>query len=547
MQGEGTRCCSIVYILLQTTIAGAELLSTKAGLSRVVSALTGRAEMSGSRSDNDPIRVSVILSGGQLRWRSVRFLLDGLVGPLAKGEVLVHRGATHRRARGLAGMLALERALLRKGLARDALNASALPEAAGQIAPCDVIVDLRPGPAPADLCARARFGVWQFSCHDDRSIAAAMARGASAVTCEIYRQTADDPVRRVMCQTLVQGKHAIAPTQAFASEKTVQLALHMLRRLAMSRVLPPATGIAAFGDAPAVRDLARYGLRMFRQAVSRLGRRLLPGKGRAAPFGLRTGKGDLPDLDPGPGTDLPQPEDVFRADPFLFENDGEVFCFFEEFPFETGRGKIAVARLHEGGAEPLGDALVTDYHLSFPFVFRHEGEIFLMPETLQADRLEIWRCTEFPLKWERHATAFEGQGMADPVLFQSGDAWWLFANTSHDSFGDFSSELSLFRVDGPDLGKIVPHPLNPVVVGSDVARGGGRVFERDGRLYRFSQDNSGDIYGYGLNLMNITELSESGYEERRIAHFTPDRIPGALGCHHADAVAGWFVVDVRWP
>lgn len=169
----------------------------------------------------------------------------------------------------------------------------------------------------------------------------------------------------------------------------------------------------------------------------------------------------------------------------------------------------------------------------------------MMPETVQAERIEIWRCKNFPLDWELHSTAFEGERLADSVLFKQGDAWWLFANVCHDSFGDFSSELNLYKVDGPDLNEIVPHPLNPVVVGSDVARGGGRVFESNGRIYRSSQDNSGNIYGFGLNLMEITELSETNYEERRAVHFTPDRILGIVGCHHADAVAGRFIVDVR--
>jgi hypothetical protein len=298
---------------------------------------------------------------------------------------------------------------------------------------------------------------------------------------------------------------------------------------------------------PALADFARYGLRMLRLSLERLIARIWPWGRRNSPFALRTGKGELPNIDPAIGKDLPGPGNAFCADPFLFEKGGEVYCFYEEFPYDTRQGKIAVALLSDDGAERLGDVLTAKHHLSFPFVFEHDGEIFLMPETLQAERIEIWRCIDFPLGWELHSTGFEGERLADSVLFQQGDAWWLFANVCHDSFGDFSSELNLFKVDGPDLNEIVPHPMNPVVLGSDVARGGGRVFESGGRIYRFSQDNSGNIYGYGLNLMEITELSDTGYGERRVAHYTPDRIPGAVGCHHADAVAGRFVVDVRWP
>ncbi len=505
--------------------------------------------MNRTHSESDPITVSIILPESHLRLRSVRFFLDGLVGPLVKGEVFVDPvSASQHGSMVFAGLVALERAVLSKGRVKDGTPIGRnLPLSPEEIAPCDVILDFRPGPAPAEICARARFGVWSFSCNDIGGVARAVTRGESAVECRLYSQTDDDRARRGIACMTVQSKHAIASTLTFAREKSVQLALRELRRLAMRRELPKAEPAVEGREMPDLADFARYSARMLQLGTVRLISRIWPSVGKGAPFALRVGKGYLPDIDPGVGVDLPRLGDAFCADPFLFERDGEVYCFYEEFPYDTRLGKIAVARLSDVGAERLGDALVADHHLSFPFVFAHEGEIFLMPETMQAEQVEMWRCTDFPLGWELHATAFEGRQLADPVLFRQGDTWWLFANSCHDSFGDFSSELSLFRVDGPDLRQIVPHPLNPVVVGSDVARGGGRVFESNGRLFRFSQDNSGDIYGYGLNLMEITELSHTGYEEHRAAHFTPDRIPGAVGCHHADAVAGRFVVDVRWP
>lgn len=365
--------------------------------------------------------------------------------------------------------------------------------------------------------------------------------------CQLHCQTGDDSVRRTIAKMIVQSKHAVASTLTFACEKSVQLALRELKRLAMRRELPESEPFVEGADMLGLADFARYGVRMLCLGTGRLIGRIWPALGNGAHFALRVGKGELLHIDPGVGVDLPRLGDAFCADPFLFEKDGEVYCFYEEFPYNTRLGKIAVALLSDDGAVRLGDALTADHHLSFPLVFEHEGEIYMMPETMQAGRLEIWRCTDFPLGWVLHSTAFEGERLADSVLFRQGDAWWLFTNLSHDSFGDFSSELNLYKVDGPDLHEIVPHPLNPVVVGSDVARGGGRVFESGGRVYRFSQDNSGDIYGYGLNLMEITELSDTGYDERRVAHYTPPCIPGAVGCHHADAVAGRFIVDVRWP
>lgn len=499
--------------------------------------------------DNPQIAVSVIVSEKELDWSPVRFFLDGLSGALRKGTVYVDRETVGGNgSRSLSALVFLERSILPWGKATgQRADVLPLPPQAEDLAPCDVIVDFRPGPAAAEICRRARYGLWSFSCQDHAAIFAALARGESALECRLYRQTGDDGARRTIATARVQGKHALAPTLTFAGEKSVQLALRELRRLALLRKGAEGEWAQHVTITPRLAGLAQYGLRMARLATARAIERMRPSGSPGAPFGLRTGAGSLADIDPATGVDLPRPDRTFCADPFLIEKDGAVYCFYEEFPFDTGIGKIAVALLSDDGATRLGDALTADHHLSFPFVFEHGGDTFMLPETINARRLEIWRCTQFPLQWELHTVAFEGQQLADPLLFRQGEDWWLFANASHDTFGDFSSELNLYKVDGPDLRRIEPHPLNPVVIGSDVARGGGRVFEADGRLYRYSQDNSGNIYGHGLNLMEITELSDTGYAEHRVAHFTPDRIPGALGCHHADAVAGRFIVDVRLP
>ncbi|WP_397543201.1 glucosamine inositolphosphorylceramide transferase family protein [Roseovarius salis] len=495
-----------------------------------------------------PVAVSIVVGQDHLRWRSLEHLLDGLTGPLTLSELLVSRSRPDRGA--MSGLLAAERAMFAPARAGKVPNGlRKMPKSADGIAACDVIIDFRPGPVPGDLAARARHGVWQFSCHDTGTVAAAVMRGDSALGCRILCRTARSPVPGILSRCVVGTKLAVVPTQAFASEKSAQLMLRELRRLALCGALPeqePACN-AATGDRDVAGRaiLAGYLRRVAGRVAAKAVSRVHPTRVPDHPFELRIGRGDYLDVDPGRATPVPQSPDMFCADPFLIEHREQVYCFYEEYPFGTGRGHIAVGRIAAGGLERIGPALVAGHHLSFPYVFEDGGEVFMVPETLQAGRIEVWRSVGFPTKWDLHATALAGVPLADPVLVRHGGKWWLFANSSHDGFGDFSSELCLFRTDGPGLGRIEAHPLNPVAIGSDVARGGGRVFERGGRLYRYSQDNSGGIYGYGLNLMEITELSDTGYAERRVAHFTPGGIAGAIGCHHADAAAGCFVVDVR--
>jgi hypothetical protein len=181
-------------------------------------------------------------------------------------------------------------------------------------------------------------------------------------------------------------------------------------------------------------------------------------------------------------------------------------------------------------------------------VFRHERDIFMMPETQQSNRIEVWRATEFPFRWELCRTAFDGLWPADSNLFKVGDTWWLSTNLSdHDVMQDHNSELYLFKVDGPELRRITPHRRNPVMIGSSLARNAGPVVDWQGRLFRPSQINAYGVYGYGLNIMEIIELSDERYEERLVRRIVPDFRKDALAIHHISFAAGRFVIDWKGP
>ena len=130
-------------------------------------------------------------------------------------------------------------------------------------------------------------------------------------------------------------------------------------------------------------------------------------------------------------------------------------------------------------------------------------------------------------------------------LLIAGNSWWLFSNIATDAFQDTSTALYIFQVDGPDLANPRPHASNPVIFNARQARNGGRIVEIDGDLFRIAQDNSHGRYGYGLNIMKISRLSLTDYEEERVATHLPDFAEGIDGCHHLDIRGGRVVMDVR--
>lgn len=336
----------------------------------------------------------------------------------------------------------------------------------------------------------------------------------------------------------------------FVKERAVTLLMRELGRVADTGSL----GDAVAGEEPRYRetmpshmDLLRYGYSLSSELLGRAGKALMSKMGGgSAVWTLYTGRGAIDDFDPHQAVEIVPDDDEIRADPFILEQDGECYLFYEAYEQGQHKAHIAVSRFVGDRLERLGIALECDHHLSYPFIFRHDGDLFMMPETNQARRLEVWRCVEFPLKWELYSTALEGQSAADSSLTFFQGRWWLFTNLSDfHAYEDHCSELHVFEVDGPALSRIVPHKRNPVVIDSTLARNAGRMFERNGRLYRPSQRNERGIYGYGLNIMEIEQLDLDTYRERCIRTITPDFKPGLMGCHHFDAGGGRYVIDAR--
>jgi hypothetical protein len=418
----------------------------------------------------------------------------------------------------------------------------------------DLVIRTTPEGLPNDAIHVLPFGEWAFNFSDQRSADADwfgyadILANAPTTDLLLYANYGSKAARVQIARAAFNIKLSAAKGSAFARERGVTLLLRELVRLADTRQFdPPAIDGSPDVPAPSFRDLLRYtstlagsvSVRAFKRIKARL-------HSDSALWTLYTGRGHIDDFDPSQAVEIPPSKSSIKADPFLFQHGDECYLFYEAYARGDRKAHIAVGRFKGDAVEQIGVALECPYHLSYPFVFSEGDQIFMIPETHQARRLEVWRCSQFPLKWELYATALEGQSPADSVLTRYNGKWWLFTNISdYHAYEDHCSELYLFEVDGPKLTRIEPHKHNPVVIGSTEARGAGRIFEQGGRLLRPSQRNAHGIYGYGLNIMEIETLTLEDYRERCIRTIAPGFKPGLYGCHHFDATSGRYVLDAR--
>ncbi|WEX10485.1 hypothetical protein [Chelativorans sp. AA-79] len=417
----------------------------------------------------------------------------------------------------------------------------------------DLVLRLVPNGLAEETVAQLPFGEWSANVADAQSGRAEWcsftetAAHAATIDASVYVRRGDGRPAEQIATAAFNPKFSAARNAAFLKEKTVLIITRELRRLADTRQIAASPMKSVPAPPPENAAVARYLAGLVRAAAARTRKELAKRAGlETAVWTLYSGAGTIEDFEPGSTTELPPARNSIKADPFLFQHNGRCYVFYENYAVGDAKAHIAVGLLKPGGIEPLGVAIESEGHLSFPFVFRSAGEIYLMPETHQQKRIEIWRCVKFPLEWELHATALEGCSAADSTLFRHRGKWWLLSNLSdHHAFEDHCSELYAFEVDGPAFSRIEPHRRNPVVMGSNVARNAGRVFARNGRLLRPSQNNAYGIYGYGLNIMEIEELTSETYRERCIRTIRPDFKPGLVGCHHFDASGGRYILDAR--
>lgn len=246
------------------------------------------------------------------------------------------------------------------------------------------------------------------------------------------------------------------------------------------------------------------------------------------------------DLKPAPGVPTPAftAADVkgvpalLVADPFVLQEGGRSYLFFEFLDARTNRGEIGWAESPDGLGWTFGGvALQEPFHLSYPQVFRWKGAIYMIPETASDYAVHLYRAEDFPRRWREVKAILRGN-YADPSVVEFGGRWWMFTNDRVDALRLFSA---------PDLlGPWEEHPRSPIVTkNAHIARCGGRLLVLDGKLYRFTQDDKPE-YGNQLWAFEIEKLTRDEYAERLVGTGPILKASGegwnATTMHHVDHV-----------
>ncbi len=231
----------------------------------------------------------------------------------------------------------------------------------------------------------------------------------------------------------------------------------------------------------------------------------------------------------------------YLADPFGLIQGDALHVFVEAYDY---RSKHGVIERHEYAADSLRwrgkqTALARRFHLSYPFVFEHQGAVYMVPETHQANEIALYRATGSLDEWERQCALLSGVPGADASLIQHQGRWWMFYAVV-GARGQDQRELHVAHA-SELTGPWQSVRGNPVRSDLASSRPAGRPFvDAGGCVVLPVQDCSGG-YGGATRLLRFLQLS---VDEVRIEPMAV-RLTGDMVCD--DHTAGFHTLSACGP
>tara|TARA_B110000003_G_scaffold65415_1_gene66164 strand:+ start:474 stop:2126 length:1653 start_codon:yes stop_codon:yes gene_type:complete len=237
-------------------------------------------------------------------------------------------------------------------------------------------------------------------------------------------------------------------------------------------------------------------------------------------------------------------EGTFNADPFVIEKDNKSYCFVECFDYSEKKAKINVYELSEKEYTFIGTALEESFHLSFPYIFEFNNDIYMIPESSKNRDIRLYKCNNFPLEWNLEEVLINDIDAADTMILRKDNKWWMMTNEDPLKLNNHNYQMNIYYSDNLLNGKWISHKNNPIIMDSNKARNAGLVFDEDS-IFRVSQAfGFYKKYGENFSLNKIEFLDTNNYSEKTFSTHTKFFNKSILGSHHLHSNNIFSVFDI---
>lgn len=230
---------------------------------------------------------------------------------------------------------------------------------------------------------------------------------------------------------------------------------------------------------------------------------------------------------------------VYQADPFGIERNGNLYLFYEEFLKEKDYAVLKCMVLNNQ-LKKLEDRIILDdgTHKSFPFLFESDDTWYMMPESGALNKLEIYECNEFPFVWKQKHVILSF-ACSDAILQKVENTWFLFYTKSNTT----DENKTLYLRKSEDLFGNWELETETIVNNDDYSsRNAGSIYKIDEDYFRFAQ-NCSNSYGENVVIKKVNRFSFDDYKETVISEkYLPEN---CNGFHTLNANDSFVLVDRR--
>jgi hypothetical protein len=198
----------------------------------------------------------------------------------------------------------------------------------------------------------------------------------------------------------------------------------------------------------------------------------------------------------------------FIADPFFIKEKDTFYLFFEHKKVENFNAVIGLLTSVDGHHyQYRGTVLKENFHLSYPQVFKHKNNYYMLPESQGANHVLLYKTDKFPFGWKICDTLITNTRLKDPTIYLS-DTLNIMVGS------DKNFKMHMYQANSLH-GNWKLHDRSLVMEGTE-SRPGGRFFA-DNKGLVLPVQNAHKTYGSGLSLYRI-QFKNNFYTVKKEKH-----------------------------
>ena len=228
------------------------------------------------------------------------------------------------------------------------------------------------------------------------------------------------------------------------------------------------------------------------------------------------------------------------ADPFILDYDEKtIHLLVEEFDYKVHRGRIAklIVNREKWTVEDCKIILDLPTHLSFPMIWREDGNVFVCPENYKSGSWNMYRYNESSEKLVLEKDLLK-MPLTDAIMFSENNRYYILSTFFPTPSG---SRLSIWQ-SNQMMGTY--NKVQEVAFNENIARNAGMIFMCGDEMVRPAQECN-DTYGHAISFQAFS-INNGQFSFAELFRWYSNHKKYNIGTHtYNQHQKGMAVIDVK--